>query len=102
MKQNSDAEASRNKAMLEQNRLKFVQCGLVHVCRMDKAIQISSLYAYTLRLHVTVTRYCYIKRGITSKSGFDAVAAKSWHVAAISVAADCSGNAAANVHDGFS
>jgi hypothetical protein len=63
--------------MPEQNRLKFVQ----------RAVVLSGGSGHpnfvTLQPHVTDQTLLNIRRGITSKTGFDGVAAKSWHAAAI-------------------
>jgi hypothetical protein len=63
--------------MPEQNRLKFVQ----------REVVLSGGSGHpnfvTLQPHVTDQTLLNIRRVITSKTGFDGVAAKSWHAAAI-------------------
>jgi hypothetical protein len=63
--------------MPEQNRLKFVQ----------REVVLSSGLGHpnfvTLQPHVTDQTLLNIRRDITSKTGFDEVAAKSWRTAAI-------------------
>ncbi len=86
--------------MPEQNRLKFVQREVVLPGGSGHPNFV------TLQPHLTDQTLLNIRRGITSKTGFDGVAAKSWQAAPFQSlrfgeAVICRSDAAGNVQDGF-